>query len=54
MAGKHEDHPDPLFPSCVHDELEERKWIQVWRQNLVTSTQRTKAIYTPNFIFRPE
>ena len=29
MAGKHEDHPDPLFPSCAHDEVEERKWIQI-------------------------
>jgi hypothetical protein len=27
MAGKHEDHPDPLFTTCGHEELEERKWI---------------------------
>lgn len=27
MAGKHEDHPDPLFPSCDHDELEPRKCV---------------------------
>ena len=26
MAGKHEDHPDPLFTTCGHEELEERKW----------------------------
>ena len=29
MAGKHEDHPDPLFMSCAHGELEERKWIPI-------------------------
>lgn len=29
MAGKHDNHPDPLFPSCEHDELEERKWIPI-------------------------
>ena len=29
MAGKHENHPDPLFPSCEHDEIEERKWIPI-------------------------
>ena len=29
MAGKHEDHPDPLFTSCAHGELEERKWIPI-------------------------
>ena len=27
MTGKHEDHPDPLFTTCGHEELEERKWI---------------------------
>lgn len=26
---KHEDHPDPLFTSCAHSELEERKWIPI-------------------------
>ena len=29
MTGKHEDHPDPLFTSCAHGELGERKWIPI-------------------------
>lgn len=29
IANKHEDHPDPLFPKCMHEELDRRKWIKI-------------------------
>ena len=30
IANKHEDHPDDLFPKCVHDsDLEDREWIKM-------------------------
>ena len=33
IANKHDDHPDPLFPNCVHGELEPRDWIPNGKQN---------------------
>ena len=38
MAGKHEDHPDPLFTSCAHGEIEERKWIPIGNLNNIVIT----------------
>lgn len=35
MAGKHDNQPDPLYPSCEHGELEERKWIQIGMEKLL-------------------
>ena len=29
IANKHEDHPDLLFPKCMHEELDRRKWIKI-------------------------
>ena len=29
VANKHDGHPDVLFTSCNHGELEPRKWIQI-------------------------
>ena len=30
ISGKHDNHPDTLFPKCAHGELDkERKWIKV-------------------------
>ena len=30
VANKHQDHPDPLFPECAHeDDIEPRKWIKL-------------------------
>ena len=29
VTNKHTDHPDPLFSSCKHAELEPRKWIKI-------------------------
>ena len=29
ISKKHCDHPDPLFPECAHDSIEERAWIPI-------------------------
>ena len=30
VANKHQDHSDPLFPECEHeDDTEPRKWIKI-------------------------
>ena len=34
ITNKHEDHPDSLFPKCVHNEIEKRKWIKVGRSEM--------------------
>ena len=31
---KHEDHPDPLFPKCVHGEIDKRKRIKVGKPEM--------------------
>ena len=33
VANKHDHHLDPLFPKCAHEELENRKWIKVGKNN---------------------
>ena len=34
ITNKHEDHPDPLFPKCVHGEIDKRKWIKVGKPEM--------------------
>ena len=34
VGNKHNNHPDPLFPKCAHEELEKRKWIKVGKKGL--------------------
>ena len=29
VANEHDEHPDPLFPKCVHGEELSRNWIKV-------------------------
>ena len=34
ITNKHEDHPDPLFPKCVHGEIDKRKRIKVGKPEM--------------------
>jgi hypothetical protein len=35
IANKHTDHEDDLFKSCVHGEIDKRKWIKVGMQKYI-------------------
>ena len=28
IMNRHEDFPNPLFPQCLHDHLDDRAWLQ--------------------------